>query len=458
VAATTERRKIALMSADRRIDVAIPLDETLGDALSGLGYTIQHGHQVVLDRTGNEARLGASGADLQDGALFAIVDLHQVGRAPDARAAAAGVEHARGALWWLLGTVAVLLSGGALLAPAGTVFGSGLGEVLAGLFVGLGAAASALAWAVRRRRDATAEGLAMLAPLALAFAAGVLVIPKQLVAGDHLAVVTGLLAAGVVAALLTATVNGGRLRSAAGTATIILLVLAAVWGLTLLAGWGMPAAAAVSAGAVAPALRFLPTTLVNVQEGYHIDYRHFMSNRWTVRGAIPETPDTVSMAAVREIVNESSARLLAGTVLLSVLPVVTVPLALTAPLAGNPFALGGTIAFLVALVVALVLAPRHNASPVLRWVPRAAAAVVLLEVTVVVSGAFGVIVLLLAASGLLLVGVVSAALIVPIGRGSSSLVWSRMADILESFVVALAFPAALLASDILSFLRGVMAS
>ncbi len=53
----------------------------------------------------------------------------------------------------------------------------------------------------------------MLAPLALAFAAGVLVIPKQLVAGDHLAVVTGLLLAGTVAALLTATVNGGRLRS-----------------------------------------------------------------------------------------------------------------------------------------------------------------------------------------------------------------------------------------------------
>ena len=218
------------------------------------------------------------------------------------------------------------------------------------------------------------------------------------------------------------------------------------------------AAAAVSAGAVAPALRFLPTTLVNVQEGYHIDYRHFMSNRWTVRGAIPETPDTVSMAAVREIVNESSARLLAGTVLLSVLPVVTVPLALTAPLAGNPWALGGTTAFLVALVVALVLAPRHNASPVLRWVPRAAAAVVLLEVTLAVSGAFGVVVLLLAASALLLIGVVAAALIVPIGRGASSLVWSRMADILESFAVALAFPAALLASDILSFLRGVMAS
>lgn len=458
MAVETERRKIALISADRRSDVAMPLEGTLGDALSDLGYTIQHGHQVVLDRTGNEARLGATGADLQDGALFAIVDLHRMGTAPDDKRRVESAEHARGALWWLLGTVSVLLAGGSLLTPPGTLAGNGPGEVIAGLLVGVGAGASALAWALRRRTDATAEGLAMLAPLALAFAAGVLVIPKQLVAGDHLAVVTGLLVAGIVAALLTATVNGGRLRSAAGTATIVLLALAGVWGLTLLAGWGMPAAAAVSAGAVAPALRFLPTTLVNVQEGYHIDYRHFMSNRWTVRGAIPESPDSVSMTAVREVVQESSARLLTGTVLLSLTAAVTVPLALPGLDTGNPFVFGGTIAFVSALLVALVLAPRHNASPVLRWVPRAAAAAVLLEATVAVGGAFGVVVLLLAASGMLLVGIVSAAVIVPISRGASSLVWSRLADILESLAIALAFPAALLAADILSFLRGVMAA
>lgn len=455
MAVDTERRKIALMSADRRLDVALPLDGTLGDALADLGYTIRHGHQVVLDRTGNEARLGATGADLQDGALFAIVDLHQVGAAAAPARRAADVPHARGALWWLLGTVAVLLAGGSLLGLPGTDGPSGL---VVGPLLGLGAAASALAWALRPRTDTTAEGLAMLAPLALAFAAGVILIPRGLVAAEHLAVVAGLLSAGIVAALLTATVNGGRLRSASGTATIILLLLAAVWGAALLAGWGMPAAAAVSAGAVAPALRFLPTTLVNVQEGHHIDYRHFMSNRWTVRGAIPESPASVSMAEVRAVVRESSARLLTGTVLLSLVAAVTVPLALSSLDTGNPFVFGGTIAFVSALLVALVLAPRHNASPVLRWVPRAAAAVVLLETTVVVSGAVGVAVLLLAASGLLFAGVVSAAVIVPIGRGSSSLVWSRIADILESLAVALAFPAALLASDILSFLRGVMAS
>lgn len=458
MAVETELRKIALMSADRRIDVAMPLDGTLGAALSHLGYTVRQGHQVVLDRTGNEAELGAVGADLQDGALFAIVDLHQAGTVRAAAPRAGVVDEARGALWWLLGTVAVLLAGGSLLAPAGTTLAGGLGGIAAGLLVALGAAASALAWALRQRRDATAEALAMLAPLALAFAAGVLVIPKQLVGGDHLAVVTGLLLAGIVAALLTATVGGGRLRSAAGTTTILILLLAAIWGLTLVAGWGVPAAAALSAGTVAPGLRFLPTTLVNVQEGHHIDYRHFMSNRWTVRGAIPETPDSVSMTMVREVVQESSARLLTGTVLLSAVAAIMVPFALSAPVDGNPFVFGGTIAFVAALVLVLVLLPRHSASPVLRWVPRAAAAAVLLEAALAVSGAFGVAVLLLVASGLLLIGMVSAAVIVPLGRGSYSLVWSRLADIVESMAVALALPAALLASDILGFLRGVMAS
>ncbi len=455
MAVERERRKIALMSADRRLDVALPLVGTLGDALSDLGYSIQHGHQVVLDRAGNEARLGATGADLQDGALFAIVDLHQRGAVDAARARSAEVETARTVLWWLLGVVAVLLAAVALLTSPGAL---GPAEPALGLLVALGAAASAVAWGLRRRTDATAEGLAMLAPLGLAFAAGVLVIPRQLVAGDQLAVITGVLLAGILAALLTATVSGGRPRSSAGTATIILLALAGVWGVALLLGWGIPAAAAVSAGAVAPALRFLPTTLVNVPEGHHIDYRHFMSNRWTVRGAIPETPDRVSMPAVREIVHESSARLLTGTVLLSLIAAASVPFALPALAAGNPFVFGGAVAFLAALLVMLVLTPRHTPSPVLRWVPRAAAALILVEITVGVSGAFGVTVLLIAASGLLLAGIVAAAVIVPVGRGASSLVWSRLADILESTAVAVAFPAALLASDALSFLRGVMAS
>lgn len=451
-----ERRKIAVLSGDRRLDLALPLDDTLGDALREVGLTMEPGRHVLLERNGSEAQLSARGEDLLDGTLFAVVDLRATPtEGPEVRRAAH--ERAeRGMLWWLLGTVAVISV--AVSLSDGVLLGGALERLAASGILGLGSVVAALMWALRRPKDAVAESLAMLAPLALAFAAGAVAIPASLESSTHLSVVAGLLAASVLGAVLTLTVGGMRLRSAAGTATIILLIVSAIWGLTLLATWGVPAAAAISVGIVPLGLRALPSTLINVHEGYHIDYKHFMSSRWTVRGAIPDSPGSVTMAEVRDVVNDSTARLATGTVFFSLLGALMLPVALTGSTDTNGFVIGGTIGLLCTVAIALLLIPRHTATPILRWVPRAACAVVVVTATMLASAVLGPLWAVLSAGGLLALGVLAAAVLVPIGRGARSLAWSRLADVFEALAVALSLPAALLAADALNLLRGMMSA
>ncbi|GAB3607788.1 hypothetical protein GCM10027413_31970 [Conyzicola nivalis] len=455
-----ERRKIVVLSGDRRVDAAVPFDDSLRSALLALGYTLEAGRHAVLDRTGAEADLDAPGSELQDGSMFSIVDL--LAPARERASGAAATDSARDdkrALWWLIGTFAIVLAAVALVDAAGDgTLSYGLARVGTGLVLVAGAVASAVFWAMRGPRNATAESLAMIAPLALAFSAGVLLIDPALEASVHLAVVTGLFAAGVLATLLAAAVEPLRLRSAAATAAVVLLALGAVWGATLLAGLDSAAAAAISAGAVPLALRYLPSTLVNVPEGHHIDYKHFMSSRWTVRGEVPESPDAIEPAEVRNAVDASSARLVTGVVLLSIIAAVSLPIAIAAPLPEGGFVFGGAIALVAALTIALLLSPRHYATPVLRWVPRAACGVVVLVAAIAVSTMFGDLVVLVVAAGLLVTGIVAAVLLVPIGRGARSLAWSRLADVLEWLAVALSLPAGLLAADVLTAVRGMMST
>ena len=455
-----ERRKIVVLSGDRRVDAAVPLEDSLRSALKALGYAIEPGRHAVLDRSGAEVDLDAPGADLQDGSMFSIVDLRAPSSSPSSvTAVAAEPRDEKSALWWLIGTLAVVLAIVALLDAAGdATLRAGVERMATALLLAAGAVASAVFWAMRGPRNATAESLAMLAPLALAFAAGVMMIDPALESGVQLAVVTGLFAAGVLATLLAATVDALRLRSAAATAAVVILGLAGVWGITLLIGLDAGAASAISAGAVPLAMRYLPSTLVNLPEGHHINYRHFMSNRWTVRGEVPESPDGIELAAIRDAVDESSARLVTGVVLLSAAAAVFLPLAVASAIDEGGFVFAGVIGLVCTLTVALLLSPRHYATPVLRWVPRAACGIVVLVTTVGVGAMFGDAVVLAIAAALLVSGIAAAGTLVPIGRGARSLAWSRLADVFEFLAVALSLPAGLLAADILNALRGMMST
>lgn len=451
-------RRVALLTVDRRFDLAVPLDDSLDDVARRLGLTLVAGRHALVDRTGRETAAGVRGAELDDGALIAIVDLESP--APAARGRGAFVradarEPDRGILGWLLLVAGLVLSAAALAGLP--VLVDPVARAVAGVLLAGAAGGSALAWTLHRSDDVPGSALAMLAPLVLAFAGGAVIVPPGLEGGAHLAVAAGLLAAGIVAALVAVATGGPRLRGGARTATVVLLGLALMWGLALVAGWGPVAAAAVSAGIAPLGLRGLSSTLLDLAEGYHIDYRHFMSSRWTVRGVIPEDPGPVRMADVRAAVEESTARLVVGTVLLSAVPVLVIPLVLPGLAAADLLVRIGSIALLAAVVLALLLAPRRAALPVLRWVPRAAAALVALEVALALALGLPALGATLAAAGLLAVGLATIAALGPVSGGAHSLGWSRFADLGEWLAIALALPAAFLAADAVGLLRGMMA-
>jgi hypothetical protein len=457
--ASREWRRIAVLTGDHRYDLAIPLDDSLDVVVRRLGLGFVPGRHLLVDRTGRETSLAARGADLDDGSLLTIVDLSPAGAPSRSRAARPGDGDAeRGSVWWMLGIAGALVATLVLVdAGVGILLPDVAVRILAGILLAGAAAGSALLWVMRRPADRPRDGLVMLAPLVIAFAGGAIIVPPMLVGAAQLAVTAGLLAAGIVAALLAVALEGPRLRAGARMATVVLLVLALIWGATLFAGWGMLAAAAISAGVVPLGLRGLPSTLLEVAEGYHIDYRHFMSSRWTVRGAIPEDPGPVDLPVVRSEVAEAAARLLVGTLLLAATPALVVPLVLPGLVASDPFVFGGTIGLLCAIVLALLLVPRHTAQPVLRWAPRIGAVLVVAEVAISVALSSPPLLLTLVGAGSLVLGLIAAALVVPVGRGAGSLGWSRLADLGEWLAVALALPAALLAADGLDVLRGMMA-
>ncbi|KJL21445.1 hypothetical protein RN51_02466 [Microbacterium oxydans] len=447
-----ERRRIVLQSEDRRIDLSLPLDETLEDALilSGLSTADRF---VTIGPGGFEIPGDTECEDLVDGGLYALID--RTALAPQARPAETATGPTRadhGARWWMLAVSGLLLV---------AVFAQGAGDpllrLLIALLVAVGAVSGAVAWA-RRDSAAGVRGiLGVLAPVLLSFAAGALLIPAALEASAHLSTAAGFLAAGTTTAIIAVTARARPMRAAAGTATVLLVALAAVWGLALLLRWGQAEAAAISLGLIPLGLRALPSSLVNLPEGYFIDYKHFMTSRWTVRGAIPESVGLLRPERITAVVDDSSARLIAGTAVLSVVSALMAPIAFLRPWPDDTLVIIGGIALLCCLGLALLLTPRHTTSRILRWFPRAAAAVVFLVAGIHAATALGAGFQVLGAAVLFAVGLVAVAIVIPVSRGARSLIWSRFGDAFEWLAVALALPSALLYANALSLLRGMMA-
>lgn len=447
-----ERRRIVLQSGDHRIDLSLPLDEKLDDALilSGLSTADRF---ITMGPGGVEIPGDTECEELVDGGLYALIDRTALApqmRRPDAASDPTRADH--GARWWLLAVSGLLLV---------AALAQGAGEPLLRLLIALVLAASGISGAIVWSRRDSAAGvlgiLGVLTPMLLSFAAGALLIPANLEASAHLSAAAGFLAASVTTAIIAVCAKARPMRAAAGTATVLLVVLAAVWGLALLLRWGQTEAAAISLGLVPLGLRSLPSSLVNLPEGYFIDYKHFMTSRWTVRGAIPESVGMLRAERITTVVDDSSARLIAGIAVLSAVAALMAPIAFLRPWPDDPFVISGGIALLACVALALLLTPRHTTSRVLRWLPRAAGGFVFLIAGIQASAALGTGFHILGAALLFGVGLAAVAVVIPISRGASSLVWSRFGDAFEWLAVALALPSALLYADALSLVRGMMA-
>ncbi len=458
---TSERRRLALYSDAARFDVAAPTELTAREMLATMGVAFDPTRQALVLRSGREIDADSSVADLVDGSLLTVVDL----AAPGARGRRSGAlspdsrtDHY--APWWLLTTIAALLAAAALgdLALETTLLTDGARLPVAAALA-VGATVAAALWSTRLALNA-GTGFALAGASALAFAAGVVAVP-HVPGAAHLAVTCGLLCAVVLMGVLTVTASLSEaqraVRGAIGAALAIFLVLAGVWGGTLMMEWSTTTAAAISLGLVAPGIRWIPGLLLNLEDGYAINYEHFMSSKWSVRGAVPADPGAVTMDVVKPHVVESLAKLTAGVVTLCALALITAPIVAPGINSSSLLVRIGSIGVLAATIIALFLGPRRHSSAALRWVPRATATLL----TLVMVGTFALnssdAVRSVLAAAMMVVAILAAVLIVPVGKGASSLVWSRLGDTFEALSVALALPMALLAANVVDSIRTVMA-
>lgn len=452
-----DERRIVVVTAGERVDLSAPAQSELGEALQAVGITIAPPRHLLIDSAGQRWDPTSLLDALTDGSVISVVDVsaRPPSRRPTTGAPGRVRAHSSGP-WWVLATLTVMLTAAALAQSAGVI-----SPLSAPMRWAASATATATAITVAtvvlraRGRAVTVGGAPMLVPLLMAFGAGVVATPPVYQA-THVAITVGWTTAALLASAVSAMSRDRVVRSAAGTAAVILLALAGVWGLTVALGAGVHAAAAISVGLAAPALRLLPATLFTVPDGHAISYRHFMHQRWSVRQHVPDDVGEVTMASIRPYVDESTARLTVGTVLISVVTVAMTALMVPGVTAESLVVRIGTIVALTATVLYLVLAPRRHSASVLRWAPRLAAAAMVIAMTIVGAIHADVTVRLITAGMVLLTAVATAALLPLVSGRPVPLIWSRLGDAAEVACVVIALPSAVVAAGTLELVRAMV--
>ncbi|WP_394685579.1 hypothetical protein [uncultured Microbacterium sp.] len=446
-------RRVALIDGESRFDLVVPLRARVDDVLRAAGSDTARGTRVV-GISGREIDRSTAMTALEDGVVLVLVD--PGASLPDAvaRAAAAPSAMRVSAAWW------VLAAGGGILALLRLVGGDGLPASVRGPVAVLALLAALFAGAVfaLRARSRTPILAPVVGVIGLAFGGGVAVVPGLPASAPLVAIFTGLLSGAVVAGVVGVLGATETLRAQSRTATIVLAVLAAVWGLSLLLHLDPSAPAAVTLGLVPVAQRVLQSSLVDVAPGTFIDYGRFQSTRWTVRQNLPDEVRTIEADDADALVERSTARLTIGVVLLISAGAASAFTALPSFDTDNPVVLGGRIALAATVVLALLLSSRRSTVPFLRWVERLGAAAVVVAVLMALLPGVSPDMLVVFAGILLVVGLGSALLVVPVGRGLRSLGWSRTGDIFEALATALSLPAGMLAAGAVEIARAMMAT
>lgn len=448
----SERRHIAILDGAQRFELAMPAGARLGDALAAIDVTVDPVRQALVGAGGAGVALDLTAESLLDGAVLTIIDLNVV-PSPGVPAATADAPFDAGgtAAWWLLGGIGVLAAAIALLVPA--AFPPSLRAVTSPVLA-IAALAAAVSLAVLGTRRAGA--VAALAPLALAFGAGVCAVSVLPAATAQVAVLVGLVFAAVLAALLAVIVGEPAVRAGLATGAMVLVAVAALWSLVFFLGLSASAAAVVIVGAVPVVLRALPSALLEVPAGMFIDHARYQRTLWSVRQQLPAPGGRVMMPQVRRLVDDSASRLVVGTAALSLAAALGAPLAVPGFALGNPLVLVGQIVVLPSVALSLLLGARRSTLPVLHWMPRLAAFAVLGAGALAVIRAAPALFMVVSAIVLLVAALGSAVLAVPEARGTTALVWSRVGDVIEWLAVVLAFPAGLLAAGVVDLVRGMM--
>lgn len=443
--AATQLRRIALRAAGKQHDLVVPRGDALAHVLATAGVHLGP-HDQVLGPDGTVIDPATTAAVLREGGLYSVTHSAHVADRARSRADQAGSVRT---LPWVL--VACALAA-ALVAVAA---GDAASRWVAAGVIALAAVLTTLAWAQQAAKNN--NFLTLATPLALGVLAGVLSVPAGVDDAASFAIAMGAAGAATLAALLAVATKHSRIRAGASAVVVIAMLVAALALASPSLRWSPAQLAVVLAAASVLALRALPSLLVNVDEGYFIDYGKFMVLRWTVRGRVPEYIPLVEADRVRQLVSNAEARLRVSTLLLSLLVAIGLPAAAILLAGGDLLVQISAIAFLVLAPLGMVLTSRRTVSSELRNPPRIAVLVGLLLCAVGIGSGLIGLTASVAAGALLFAACVAAVLSVSAARGSRSLGWSRTADIVDSMAVALVLPAGFLAAGTFDLLRGALA-
>ncbi|MFZ4841596.1 hypothetical protein [Mycetocola saprophilus] len=440
-------RRIAVRDADRRHDLVIPLGQTLAHALSVFGSDPVSGGRV-FGPGGEEVAVRTPVADLREGGLYTIARERPVS-ARERRLAAVPDGFTRVGPWWVLLGCSILVG----------IISTGLDRfrLTGALLLGIGAILGVFIAQLRPEHgERGGLGISFYTPVALAVIAALIGVPQTFAGSAQLAIAAAAAAAALICAL-TMVINTDTPRRAAASALVVVFAgLAVLWGLSILAGYGVSQAALVTLGFIPLLLRALPSALFTVDEGYQIDFGRFMTARWTVRGKVPEYRPTVEVPEVEGVVAEALARLRALTLVFSIIAALCFPAIAEPLLSDAAIQRWAALALLAFLPLSLLLGGRRVSGAAQRTPPRIAVMVGIILVSVPVMARLTGMIELGVAVGLLVGALLAAAVIVPFSRNVRSLGWSRTGDIVESFALAFSPVAALLAAGTLTLLQGAL--
>lgn len=198
--------------------------------------------------------------------------------------------------------------------------------------------------------------------------------------------------------------------------------------------------------------------ILRVPDRYLIEWRRYMSQRWTVRGAVPENSRPLYTHDISEDMTIFSAEYTMGLVVGHLyIAAGYVVLCLTMPAEPDLFTTIGFGAYSVLLPCYLLLRPRTAGSALERMLMRSCA--VLLPAAALITltnhGDWRWLVTWVV-FGLIAVGIVIAAATLAVSGGFKSLMLSRIGDWIAAGSLALMGPAAFLASNAMDMIRGFM--
>ncbi|WP_062076939.1 hypothetical protein [Demequina globuliformis] len=450
--ATGLHRRIVVLHDSGRVDVDVAEATTFAQLTESLGLPFTPGTDRIVGIDGTEYGATAPVGDLADGALVTLISQSHERRV---RGGAGDSTAPSGLPWGIaLGGIAVALAALVALTQSSTLLGDSARLWCAAASATVAIALAAL-WSVRAPTQLSRASAGLIAPLTLSFAAAAVITPA-VVQGALVAASAGLIAMTLVCIVAAIAAHHRYLRALASSVAIVLVMTSVVWALPALWGWPVATPALVTMGLGTLALRIVPATVINVPEGHFINYEHFMSHRWTVRGAVPADPGELNADGVGAYLDESEARYVGGTTAAAVLTALAAPLGLSA--LNGPWSVAsiGALVAYVSTLAAFGLAARRIATPVLRWILRAVSLVIGASLTLAaVTADLNALVVV----GILLaVAVLSIALIVPISRGTRWLRWSRLADGIEAMCIAIALPTALLGANMIQLVRTMVSS